>query len=52
MIYDPVFPKPYANFKDIAMQMRLNVDILKQEITKHVDNEIERFKKETNSSEV
>ncbi len=32
--------------QEIAKQMRINVDILKFEITEHIDREIERFRKE------
>lgn len=38
---------PYVpDFSEIAKQMRINVDVLKKEITQHVDFELARFKKE------
>ena len=35
-------------FEEISVQMRINCDILKREISDHVDDEIKRFKKEIN----
>ncbi len=37
-------PDSHADFKEVAKQMRINVDILKEEITKHIDDELKRFK--------
>ena len=39
-------PEYSPSFHEIATQMRINVDILKQEITEHINREIERFKSE------
>ena len=39
-------PSSSATPQEIAKQMRINVDILKYEITEYIDKEIERFKKE------
>lgn len=45
MYVDPV------NYQDIEKHMRKNVDILKEEITNHVNSEIERFRKEIDEIE-
>jgi hypothetical protein len=39
-------PDYYNPFSKQAHQMRINADIIKKEITDHVDAEIARFKKE------
>jgi len=41
--YIPI-PEYIPTFEEVSKQMRINVDILKQEITDHVDKEIERLK--------
>ena len=43
--YNPKIPEYTPTFEEIGKQMRINVDILKQEITDHVDKEIARLKK-------
>lgn len=37
-------PEYSPTFEEISKQMRINIDILKHEITEHVDNELKRFK--------
>lgn len=39
-------PESLPNFQEISKQMRINADILKLEISDHVDKEIQRFRKE------
>lgn len=39
-------PDNPLNYIQITQQMKINVEILKKELSDHVDNEIERFKKE------
>lgn len=39
-------PDDYPTFYEQAHQMRINADIIKKEISNHVDAEIARFKKE------
>lgn len=39
-------PEKEADLQEVSRLMRTNCDILKEEITKHVDTEIERFKKQ------
>ena len=39
-------PQYTPTFEQVSKQMRINVDILKQEISDHVDKEIERLRKE------
>jgi hypothetical protein len=33
-------------YREVAKQMRINVDILKKEISDHIDKELERLSKE------
>lgn len=37
-------PNYISTFEEISKQMRINIDIIKQEITDHVDKEISRLK--------
>lgn len=47
-IYIEKFPEYHVfNFQNISTLMRINVEILKKEITDHVDKELKRFKDET-----
>lgn len=39
-------PNPAPDPQEIAKQIRINCDIVKKEISDHVDAEIARFKKE------
>lgn len=39
-------PDPIPSFSEMAKQMKINADILKQEITDHTNSEILRFKQE------
>ncbi len=45
-IYEEKIPENSPTFQEISTQMRINVDILKKEISDHCDKEIERFKNE------
>ncbi len=36
-------PVKDVDYREVARVMRVNIDILKQEITEHVNMEIERF---------
>lgn len=38
-------PKDCPTFEELSKQMRINIDILKKEITAHVDRELERLRK-------
>jgi hypothetical protein len=38
-------PTYYPSFEEISKQMKINVEILKKEISEHIDKEIERLKK-------
>ena len=42
----PCIPDCAPSANEIAKQMRLNADIIMEEITKHVDKELKRFKQE------
>ncbi len=43
-------PVYVPTFEEIASQMRLNADIIKKEITDHVNAEISRFKREVENA--
>lgn len=40
-------PDYEPTYEEITIQMRINADIIKKEISDHIDKEIERFKRET-----
>lgn len=42
----PIYPQFTTSFEDISKQMRINANILMEEITKHANQEIERVRKE------
>lgn len=44
--YNPTIPDCEPNPMEISKQLRINADILKQEITDHIDSELKRFKSE------
>lgn len=46
--YDMTCPIPEytPNFEEIAKQQRINIDNLKQEVTDHIDSELDRFKRQ------
>lgn len=39
-------PDYIIDYREISKFMKINVDILKKELTEHIDKEIERFKME------
>lgn len=39
-------PNPTPSFEQVSKQMRINVDVLKEEITNHINAELERFNTE------
>ncbi len=43
---DHKIPVHTPTFEEISKQMRINIDILKEEITDHINKEIDRMKKE------
>lgn len=45
-------PDPQPSFTDIARQMRINVDILKEEITNHINTELKRFRNELEKEKI
>lgn len=45
-------PDPQPSFTDIARQMRINVDILKEEITNHINTELKRFRDELEKEKI
>ncbi len=38
-------PSEHVDYREVARMMRINIDILKEEITEHVNMELERFHK-------
>jgi hypothetical protein len=40
-----------VDYREVARLMRINIDILKEELTEHVNNEIVRFKGEIDDDE-
>lgn len=40
------FVEYHATAQEVSKFMRINVDILKEEITSHIDKELKRFKDE------
>jgi hypothetical protein len=50
MYYVESIPNPQPTPQEISMLMRVNVDFLKLEISKHADKEIERVLKEINNA--
>ena len=50
--YITKIPEYVPYFEEISKYMRANVDILKKEISDHVDKEIIRFKNSVNSNTV
>lgn len=45
-------PDCMPDHQEIAKQMRINADIIKKEITDHVDKEIKRFKQEMTNAPI
>jgi len=45
-MFDDKIPNHTPTFEEISKQMRINVDILKDEISNHCEREIEIFKKQ------
>ncbi len=43
-------PDCKPSYEEISKQMRINFDILKQEITDHIDKELKRFRQELEKS--
>jgi hypothetical protein len=41
-------PSENIDYREVARLMRINIDILKKELTDHVNNEIERFQNAMN----
>ena len=44
--YEPRIPETMYDFQEIATQMLINADIIKSEVTKHIDDELKRFQEE------
>lgn len=40
---DPKIPSYDASFEEIAKQQKINTDILKKEVTEHIDKELDRL---------